>query len=47
MENKTKEITILVGMVAAGFVAGYCTAMYRVKKAVNKALGHAESEGMK
>lgn len=31
MENKTKEITILVGMVAAGFVAGYCTAMYRVK----------------
>ena len=34
MENKTKEITILVGMVAAGFVAGYCTAMYRVKKAV-------------
>lgn len=47
MENKAKEITILVGMVTAGFVAGYCTAMYRVKKAVNKALGHAESEGTK
>lgn len=47
MENKAKEITILVGMVAAGFVAGYCTAMYRVKKVLNRAMGHAESEETK
>lgn len=47
MENKAKEISILVGMVAASFVAGYCTATYRVKKALSKALGHTESEGTK